>query len=361
MIFFGMEYLNEAVELLKSLISIPSQSKEEGNAADYIKRYLTQHDCCVHRVGNNLWCEAFSHDDSKPTILLNSHIDTVAASNAWTYPPFEPTLEGDRLYGLGSNDAGAPLCCLIQTFLRIREQAPAQAYNLILGLSCEEEITGKNGIELLMPSLPSVSLAIVGEPTQMHAAIAEKGLMVLDCTVRGVSGHAAHATGVNAIYKAIPAISWFQTAQVPRVSDFLGPVRMSVTIVQSGTKHNIIPDECHFTVDVRVNECYTNQELYQWICSQVCETYGCEVEARSFRLGSSRMDPQHPLVCRCRDLGMELYGSPTLSDQSRMSCPSLKLGPGDSLRSHTSDEYICLSEMRQGLDLYWQLLNGLVI
>ena len=348
-----MALLSETQALLESLIRIPSLSRRETAVADYMEQYLAQHGQTVHRVGHNLWCQADGYDGSRPTLLLNSHLDTVAPSASWTREPYVPVVEDGRLYGLGSNDAGAPLCCLVQTYLDLCHKP--LAYHLVLGLSCEEEVTGTGGIDALLPQLPPVSVAVVGEPTGLRAAIAEKGLMVLDCTVHGVSGHAAHAIGDNAIYKALKSIEWFRTTELPRKSALLGPVRMTVTVIEAGEKHNIIPDTCRFTVDVRVNECYTNEELYQYICSQV----DCEVKARSFRLASSGIEQDHPIVQRCRALGLECYGSPTLSDQSRMPFPSLKLGPGESTRSHTADEYVCLSELEKGLEVYRALLEGL--
>lgn len=348
-----MKTLDETLALLQQLIRIPSLSREEKACADFLEQYLCERGQQVNRCGNNLWCQAPGFDASRPTVLLNSHIDTVVPASSWTRQPFEPLVEDGRLYGLGSNDAGASVCCLLQTFL-ILSQKP-QYYNLILGLSCEEEVTGTGGIETLMQELPPISLAIVGEPTGMRAAVAEKGLMVLDCVAHGQAGHAAHTTGVNAIYKAMKDIEWFRTASLPRVSELLGPVKMTVTVIQAGSRHNIIPDTCSFTVDIRVNEQYRNEELCEYIKTQV----DCDVKARSYRLSSSGIDLEHPVVSRCRELGLELYGSPTLSDQARMSCPSLKIGPGDSLRSHTADEYVCLDEISGGLRLYEALLDGL--
>lgn len=350
--------IQASIDLLQNLIAIPAKSREESARADYLQNYLTNKALDVHRVGNNLWCYAWPPEEGKPNLLLNSHIDTVPATDSWTRQPFEPQLENGRLYGLGSNDAGGPLCSLVAAFLSLREaylQGYQQAYNLILGLSCQEEITGPEGVDLLLSDLPAIDLAIVGEPTSMRLAVAEKGLMVLDCTVYGESGHAAHATGDNAIYKAIKDIQWFQQTQLPRVSPLLGPVKMTVSIINAGTKHNIIPDTCQFTVDVRVNECYQNQELCEYIQSQV----DCQVKARSYRLSSSGIDLQHPLVQRCREMNIELFASPTLSDQSRMSFPSVKIGPGDSLRSHTADEYILLDEIAEAIELYIAMLDGL--
>ncbi len=351
--------LPSTLELLQSLVRIPAKSREENTRADFLQHYLEQSSLDIHRVGNNLWCYAWQSDASLPTLLLNSHIDTVPSSDSWTRPPFEPTIENGRLYGLGSNDAGAPLCSLVSTFLALRDayaQGKHQSYNLVLGLSCQEEVTGEGGIDLLLKDMPAIDLAIVGEPTSMRVAVAEKGLLVLDCCAYGRSGHAAHNLGDNAIYKAIKDIQWFERTTLPKVSPLLGPVKMTVTIINAGSKHNVIPDTCRFTVDVRVNECYSNRELCDYIASQVA----CEVKARSYRLSSSGIDLKHPLVQRCREMGMDLYGSPTLSDQSRMPFPSVKLGPGDSMRSHTADEYVCIEEIEQALDMYYRLLDGLI-
>ncbi|MGI5834112.1 MAG: M20/M25/M40 family metallo-hydrolase [Bacteroidales bacterium] len=349
-----MDY-KSSIDLLKELIAIPSFSKEEKARADFLCRYLRELGFEPQRVGNNLWCTAENIDDSKPNLLLNSHIDTVRPSDSWTRRPFVPQIEGDRLYGLGSNDAGAALVCLIRTFWRLSRKP--QPYNLMLGLSAEEEITGAQGIELLMPALPPVDLAIVGEPTGMQAAVAEKGLLVLDCVAPGKSGHAAHDNADNAIYNAIEDINWFRKTILPRSSDLLGPVKMTVTVIQAGEKHNVVPDSCRFTVDIRVNEKYNNQELYDYICTQV----KCSVSARSFRLSSSSISPAHPIVHACKAQGLTLYGSPTLSDQARMHCSSIKIGPGQSLRSHTADEFVLLSEIREGAEVYFRLLDGLKI
>ena len=372
------EYLTEeALALLHQLVAIQAYSRAENARADFLEKYLTDKGCKVRRIGNNLASEAQAYDPLKPTVLLNSHIDTVPASEGWSFPPFcltrsEQTLTDGRsetrLYGLGCNDAGAPLTCLIQTFLCLKQKA--LPYNLILGLSCEEEVTGQGGIDLLLPQLPPIDFALVGEPTAMRAAIAEKGLMVLDCTAHGTTGHAAHDTGDNAIYKAMKAIDWFRTtriddSQAPTLSgrpseSLLGPVKMTVTLIEAGTKHNVIPDTCRFTVDIRVNDRYDNQTLCHYIQEQL-SPMDCTAEARSFRLASSGIDADHPAARRCRELGIGCFGSPTLSDQARMNFPSIKMGPGDSKRSHTADEYIRPSEIRQGVEGYLAFLDGLVL
>jgi len=346
-------YYKEAVELLQHLITIPSLSRNEADKAEFLSGWLRQRGLKVNREQNNLWCLAPGYDPNRPTILLNSHMDTVKPVDGWEYEPYNPTIEGERLYGLGSNDAGASLCSLIQAF-RVLSTIP-QEYNLVLGLSAEEEITGKNGIEALLPKLPPITFGLVGEPTNMHPAIAEKGLMVLDCTVHGKAGHAARNEGENAIYKAMPDIEWFRTKRFPDQSNLLGPVKMTVTQINSGTQHNVVPDKCDFVVDVRINEFYTPELLYEEICKEV----SCEVKPRSFRLSSSRIELDHPAVVACLESGRVPYGSPTLSDQARMPFTTFKLGPGDSSRSHTANEFIVLDEIREGINLYIKILDGL--
>jgi acetylornithine deacetylase len=349
-------YALKAIELLKQLIAIPSLSKEEDKTADLLENYLKGFGHKVHRKMNNVWVYSNDYSKDKPTILLNSHHDTVKPNQGYTQDPFTPTIKDGKLIGLGSNDAGGPLVALIHTFLLL-DKIPDRAYNLIMAATAEEEISGKNGIEAILPDLGKIDLGIVGEPTLMQMAVAEKGLMVLDCTTKGKSGHAARNEGVNAIYKALKDIKWFSNYQFPKVSDLLGPVKMSVTQINAGTQHNVVPDTCTFVVDVRVNECYSNQELWEFLQSQV----DCEVKARSFRLNSSSIPLNHPLVKKGKQLGLEAYGSPTLSDQALMSFPTLKIGPGDSARSHTADEYIYLSEIEDGINIYLQLLNGLIL
>lgn len=349
------ELYYNAVDLLKAMIAIPSFSREEDAVANHIEKYIIKNGFTPERIGNNLWIKNKDFDESKPTILLNSHIDTVKPVSAWTKDPFNPEEEGDILYGLGSNDAGASLVSLLHAFFALTEKE--QKYNLIFLASCEEEVSGKNGAELALQSLPAITLGVVGEPTGMHPAIAEKGLMVIDCVAKGVSGHAARNEGVNAIYKAMKDIEWFRTYEFPKVSDLLGPVKMTVSMINAGTQHNVVPDKCEFVVDIRSNELYSNQEIQQIIDSHT----ECEVKARSYRLNSSRIDIEHPFVKRALMIGKEAYGSPTLSDQSLMSFPTVKIGPGDSARSHTADEYILKSEIREGIELYIKLLDGLAI
>lgn len=349
------ESFQNAIDLLKNLISIPSISREEKNAVDFLEAAWKEKNYFPQRKGNNIWLLSPDWDNRKPTILLNSHIDTVKPVAGWTKDPFVPFEEDGKLFGLGSNDAGASLVSLFQTFLILTQKK--QPNNFIFLVSCEEEISGRNGVELVLPELPTIALGVVGEPTDMQPAIAEKGLMVLDGVIHGKAGHAAREEGENAIYKAIPVIEWFRYKRFPAVSPLLGPVKMSLTMLQAGTQHNVVPDECRFTVDVRTNECYTNEALFEKI-SAAC---GAEISARSFRLNSSRIGPEHPLVRRAEKLGGIPFGSPTLSDQSLMNFPTLKIGPGQSARSHTAGEFIFLSEVRLAISGYVSLLDNLVI
>ncbi|MBP5770354.1 MAG: M20 family metallo-hydrolase [Bacteroidaceae bacterium] len=350
----------EATDLLKQLVATPRTSRHETDAADILARFMEEKGLFPHREANNIWCIAEGYDPNRPTLLLNAHIDTVKPVAAWTRDPFRPTLEGDRLYGLGTNDDGASLVCLLQTF-RAMAMRP-QSYNLVFLASAEEEVSGQDGLSRALPLLPHIDVALVGEPTGMQPAVAEKGLMVLDVTATGKAGHAAREEGVNAIYLALDDINWFRNYRFPLVSSLLGPVKMSVTVIQAGTQHNVVPDCCTFTVDVRSNECYSNEEIYQHICAAVKG----QVKARSFRLNSSRIDVAHPLVQRAILLGPTAdgkprtpFGSPTLSDQALMPWPSMKMGPGDSARSHTADEYICIREIRAAIADYSQMLDGL--
>ena len=351
-----MEQYYEAIDLLKGMISRPSFSREETAVADYLQQRWTDAGHHVFRKGNNLWLIAPGFDFAKPTLLLNSHIDTVKPVAGWQRDPFLPEeTDDDRLYGLGSNDAGASVVSLYEAF-RILTAKP-QPYNLLFLASCEEEVSGKNGLESVLPELPPIHFAVVGEPTGMLPAIAEKGLMVLDCVATGKAGHAARDEGVNAIYKAIEDINWFSTYQFPDYSDLLGRVKMTVTMIHAGTQHNVVPDRCEFTVDIRTNEFYSNERLFELIQVQV----GCEVKARSFRLNSSRLDPKHPFVRRTLMLGKMPFGSPTLSDQALMRFPSVKIGPGDSARSHSADEFIHTYEIREAIATYVRLLDGLTL
>ena len=348
-------YTSEAITLLSSLISIPSVSRDEEKVADFLQNYIEESGIMTGRSGNNIWCISPMFDTRKPTILLNSHIDTVKPVNGWRKHPFTAKMENGKLYGLGSNDAGASVVSLFQVYRYL--SATEQAYNLIFLASCEEEVSGKNGIESVLPLLPPITLGIVGEPTEMHPAIAEKGLMVLDVNAYGKAGHAARNEGENAIYKALDDIQWFRNHRFEKESPLLGPVKMSVTQVNAGTQHNVIPDLCSFVVDIRSNECYSNEELYQEIVANVKS----EVKARSFRLNSSHIELEHPLVKRAVELGRVPFGSPTLSDQALMKFPSIKIGPGKSSRSHTADEYILVTEIEEAIKLYIKLLDKLSI
>jgi acetylornithine deacetylase len=341
----------DSLDLLKQLIIRPSFSREEADLACFLEIYLKERNLFPHRKGNNIWLLSPDWDDRKPTILLNSHIDTVKPTAGWSRDPFSAIEEDGRIYGLGSNDAGASVVSLLQVFLILSEIR--QENNFIFLASCEEEVSGANGIESVLPLLPPVSWAIVGEPTGMQPAVAEKGLMVLDATVYGKSGHAARDEGENAIYKAIPSIEWFRNKRFSKVSPLSGAVKMTVTMAQAGTQHNVVPDQCKFTVDVRTNECYANEELF----AEIAASCGCEVKARSFRLNASHISLEHPVVKRAILLGMTPFSSPTLSDQALMNFPSLKIGPGQSSRSHTADEFIYLQEIREAIDLYLRLLS----
>lgn len=344
----------EAVALLSRLIAIPSVSREEDRAADALESFMRDCDLPTHRHKNNLWSVAPGYDEGRPTLLLNAHIDTVKPAAGWTRDPFSPTVEDGRLYGLGSNDCGGGLVSLLQAFRLLRDVEDLPC-NLVYLASAEEEVSGRDGIESVLPLLPPIAAALIGEPTGMEPAVAERGLMVLDVTTRGKSGHAARNEGVNAIYAALPVIDWFKNYNFPEVSDLLGPVKMSVTVIQAGTQHNVVPDTCRFTVDVRSNEFYANTALLDFIRSNV----PAEVCARSTRLNSSRIDLSHPLAAGAVALGGKPYGSPTLSDQALLSCPSLKLGPGESARSHTADEYVKIEEIGHAIAFYDRLIRGL--
>ncbi|GGG36297.1 M20 family metallo-hydrolase [Hymenobacter glacieicola] len=344
----------DAIALLQELIRTPSLSREEAQTAELIFRFLASHGAQPHRDKNNVWAVSKHVDASKPTILLNSHHDTVKPGTTWTYDPFGATVEGDKLTGLGSNDAGASAVSLLATFLHLYKRTDL-AYNLICAITAEEEVSGANGIRSVLPQLGPIDLGIVGEPTQMDLAIAEKGLVVLDCVAHGRTGHAAREEGDNALYKAVTDIRWFEQFRFPQVSPLLGPVKMTVTQIQAGSQHNVVPDRCTFVVDVRTNECYANQEVVELVRQHVTS----DVTPRSTHLNSSRIDLSHPLVQRGVAQGRRPFGSATLSDQSMMPFTTVKVGPGDSARSHTPDEYILLSEIRAGVQGYVALLDGL--
>lgn len=346
---------SDSIALLQELIQIPSFSREEEGTAELIGSFLSARQVQVHRQGHNIWAYNRAFNPEKPTILLNSHHDTVKVNPAYTRDPFSPDVEDGKLYGLGSNDAGGCLVSLIAVFLYFYEREDL-GYNFCLAATAEEEISGKNGIESILPVLGKLDFAIVGEPTLMQMAVAEKGLMVLDCVSHGVAGHAARDEGENAIYKALRDISWFSTYQFPKVSALCGPVKMSATVIQAGSQHNVVPAICEFVVDVRVNEQYSNEEVLEIIRAHV----DCEVKPRSTRLRSSAIPLDHPLVRTGLALGLQHYGSPTMSDQALLSIPSLKIGPGDSARSHMADEFVYVEEISRGIVLYIQLLESIM-
>lgn len=348
----AQQYTGEAVSLLSHLIATPSVSRDERRAADIMEEELTRCGFTPHREANNVWAIGPCQRKDRPTLLLNAHIDTVKPVASYTRNPYEPSLEDGTLYGLGSNDCGGGLVSLLQVFreLSASERCP---YNLVYLASAEEEVSGKDGISRALPLLPHVDVAIVGEPTGMQPAVAEKGLMVVDITAHGKSGHAARNEGVNAIYEALDDLCWIRSHRFDRVSQFLGPTKMQATVVNAGTQHNVVPDECKIVVDVRTNELYTNEEVFDIISSH-CKS---ECRARSFRLHSSCIDLNHPLVERCVALGLQPFGSPTLSDQALMPFASLKLGPGQSARSHSANEYIKVSEIEHAIGLYLRLLE----
>lgn len=346
---------HDAIELLKQLIATPSFSSEESQTADIISSFLTARGITPNRKMNNLWAYNKYFDAAKPTILLNSHHDTVKPNTGYTRDPFAPTIEDGKLYGLGSNDAGGSLTSLISTFLYFYDKKKIK-YNICLATTAEEEISGANGLELIIPELGKLDFGIVGEPTQMQLAIAEKGLMVLDCTAYGKSGHAAREEGDNAIYKAMKDIEWFRTYKFPKESAIFGPIKMSVTIINAGSQHNVVPATCTFTVDVRVTDAYRNEEVLQMIQEHVTS----EVKARSIRLKPSSIDKNHPIVQSGIKLGRITYGSPTTSDQSLLDIPSVKIGPGDSARSHSSDEFIYVDEIKEGIELHIKMLENIM-
>jgi acetylornithine deacetylase len=342
---------DDAIALLIQLIQTQSFSREEAGTAAILEQFLTHHGIPAQRRGNNVWATSRDMDSRKPTILLNSHHDTVKPGVAWTYPPFGAVIEGDKLTGLGSNDAGASAVSLLAVFRHFYDQPTA--FNLICAITAEEEVSGANGVKSILPELGKIDLGIVGEPTGMNAAISEKGLLVLDGVALGRTGHAARDEGDNALYKALDDINWLRTYQFPKVSEMLGPVKMTVTQISAGTQHNVVPDECRYVVDVRPTECYTNEEILEIIRANVQAT----ITPRSTHLQSSGLPLGYPIVQKAVAMGKTTYGSPTLSDQALMRFPTLKMGPGDSARSHAPDEYILLSEIRAGIADYIELLT----
>ncbi len=345
----------EAIELLKKMIATPSLSREEEGTAALIDSFLQERGVQTHRKQNNVYAFNKHFDAAKPTVLLNSHHDTVKPNAGYTKDPFAPIVEDGKLFGLGSNDAGGCLVSLIATFLYFHEREGLN-YNFVLAATAEEEISGRNGLELTLPELPKIDFAIVGEPTQMDAAVAEKGLMVLDCEAKGKAGHAAREEGENAIYKALQDIEWFRTFEFPKVSETLGKMKMSVTVIEAGSQHNVVPDTCKFVVDVRVTDSYSHEEVLETIGENVRSS----VTPRSARLRSSGIRMDHPFVQASLEDGAEPYGSPTMSDQALFSGESIKMGPGKSERSHTADEFIFLHEIEEGIATYIRRLEKIV-
>ena len=346
--------MDKYIELLKRLISTPSFSKEEENAAKIIRDFLTGEEIPFKSKLNNTWAYSKYFDKGKPTILLNSHIDTVKPAKGYTIDPFTPIEDGDKLFGLGSNDAGGSLVALFAAFIHFYNRTDLP-HNFIFAATAEEEISGQNGLQAVLPEILPIEFALIGEPTQMKLAIAEKGLLVLDCYAYGKSGHAARNEGENALYKAISDIERLKNFRFEKVSDTLGEVNISVTQIEAGTQHNVIPDVCHFVVDIRTNEHYSNEETYK-IIDKLIES---EVKPRSFNLNSSGLSENHPFAQRIKSMGIKTYGSPTTSDQVKISFSSAKMGPGDSARSHTADEYIYKSEIIAGIEQYIEILEGL--
>jgi acetylornithine deacetylase/succinyl-diaminopimelate desuccinylase-like protein len=347
----------EAIALLKQLIAIPSFSREEDKTADLLEQFLLKKSIPVQRYLNNVWAQNLHFDPARPTLLLNSHHDTVKPNKNYTLDPFAPIEKDEKLFGLGSNDAGGSLVSLLAVFLHFYDKTDLK-YNLVYAATAEEEISGRNGIEALLPHLPAIDCGIVGEPTQMQMAVAERGLLVLDGTAHGRAGHAAREEGDNALYKALDDISWFRNFRFEKLSPLLGPVKMSVTVIETENKaHNVVPPVCRYVVDVRVNECYTFEEVLATIRDNV----KTEITPRSLRMRSTSIAMEHPLVKAGISLGRSHYGSPTTSDKALMPFATLKMGPGDSARSHTADEYIYVSEITEGIQLYINLLNQVVM
>lgn len=347
------ERTEKALQLLKQLISIQSFSSEEDQSADAIQDWLKSFDIPFERMQNNVFAKNKYWSNTKPTLLLNSHHDTVKPNQAYTKDPFHPHIEEGRLYGLGSNDAGGCLVSLLATFTHFYDRKDL-SHNILMVASMEEENAGKNSLRGLLPHLPEIDVAIVGEPTLMDLAIAEKGLIVFDAVVKGTPSHAAHPNDDNAIYNTIAVLEWFKQYRFDKTSEALGEVKMTVTQIKAGSQHNVVPSQVELVIDVRVNDAYSNQEIADLLKSEA----PCELQERGLKLNSSRIDKDHPLVQSGIALGRKTYGSPTLSDQAALTCQSLKLGPGDSRRSHSADEYIYVHEIEEGIDLYIQLLEG---
>ena len=345
----------EAIQLLKKLIATPSFSREEQETGDLIELFFRKRSIVPQRIGNNILVRSKHWSATKPTILLNSHHDTVKPASGYTKDPYNPEVSGKKLYGLGSNDAGGSLVALIATFMHLHEQK--LPYNLLFVASAEEEISGPNGIAAVRDNIAPIALGIIGEPTQMRMAIAEKGLMVVDGEAKGESGHAARDEGENALYIALKDIEWLKSYEFEKVSDVLGKTKMTVTQIQAGTQHNVVPDSCKFVIDIRTNEEYSNEEVFELIQKHTAS----ELTARSFRLNSSKIALDHPIVLRGKALGLPHYGSPTLSDQALLPFTTIKIGCGKSARSHTANEFIYVKEIEEGIGVYLQLLEGLIL
>ncbi|WP_299183877.1 M20 family metallo-hydrolase, partial [uncultured Chryseobacterium sp.] len=340
---------------LKKLIEIPSFSKDEYNTSVEIENFFNKHQIPAKRFKNNIWVVNKHFDESKPSILLNSHHDTVKPNKAYTLDPFLPVEKDGKLFGLGSNDAGASLVSMAQVFLHFYEKEDLK-YNLVIALTAEEEISGFDGIEAFFPQLPNVELAIVGEPTQMNLAIAEKGLLVIDGKMQGTPSHAAHPNDDNSIVKCMEDLQNILNFKFPKVSEYLGEVKVTLSGIHAGIQHNVVPESCIFTLDVRVTDEYSNQEVFEIIQSQMKST----LKARSFRLNSSKIEKEHPFVQAGLAIGRTIYGSPTSSDQAIIPCTSVKIGPGDSTRSHTADEYIYIKEIEEGIKIYIEILEKIL-
>jgi acetylornithine deacetylase len=343
----------EAISLLESLIATPSFSSEENTTALLLEEWFSSHAIPHKRENNNVYAFNKYFDKDKPTLLLNSHHDTVKPNSAYTRDPFKPQIENGKLYGLGSNDAGGALVSLLAAFTYFYASENL-SHNLVVVASAEEESSGPKGLNSMLKILPDISVAIVGEPTLMQLAIAEKGLVVFDAEVKGTPSHAAHPNENNAIYNCIEVLDWFKNYKFPKESDVLGAVKLTVTQINGGNQHNVVPANVNLVIDVRVNDCYSNTE----IVSLLQEQAPCKLQPRSLHLNSSSIPKEHDLIRSGLSLGMNTYGSPTLSDQAALSCPSLKLGPGDSTRSHSADEFIYVEEIETGISLYIKLLNG---
>lgn len=346
--------IEQAIDLLKTLISTPSHSKEENQTAQHLKSFLNGYGISAHRQDNNIWAIGENCENDAPTILLNSHHDTIRPSSDWTKNPYIPIYEGDRLYGLGSNDAGGAVVSLLAAFIYLTT-LPKLPFRLIVAITAEEEISGVKGVRSILKNLGPIDLGIVGEPTEMKMAIAEKGLIVLDCQAQGKAGHSARNEGINALYLAMDDINFIRSHQFEKVSPVLGEVLMTVTQINAGHQHNVIPASCEFVIDIRTNECYKNEEIIAFIKDHIKS----RVTPRSYWLNSSRIDPHHPIVLKGEKMGLTRFGSATLSDQALMNFPTVKIGPGESRRSHTADEYILLSEIKEGINTYIKLLSDL--